>query len=101
MQREIDRYLVYLVSQKGSSENTVAAYRNDLSQLYEFLRTNGRPLAVVGGGDDGFNWAAVNKARLLGFLSFSEGGHIHNFTLPALSNVGPEFTLSSGLTWLH
>ena len=69
MQREIDRYLTYLVGEKGSSENTVAAYRNDLSQLREFLRTNGRPLAVVGSGDDGFNWTAVNKTRLLAFLS--------------------------------
>jgi integrase/recombinase XerD len=69
VQREIDRYLNYLVGEKGSSDNTVAAYRNDLSQLREFLRTNGRPLAVVGGGDDGFNWTAVNKTRLLAFLS--------------------------------
>jgi integrase/recombinase XerD len=69
VQREIDRYLTYMVNDKASSENTVAAYRNDLSQLYEFLRTNGRPLAVVGGEDDGFNWTSVNKTRLLGFLS--------------------------------
>lgn len=68
MQRKIDRYLTYLVTEKGSSENTVAAYRNDLTQLYEHLRTNGRGLYVAG-GEDGFDWGTVNKTRLLGFLS--------------------------------
>ncbi len=70
MQREIDRYLSYLVNEKSSSENTIAAYRNDLSQLYDYLRTNGRPLYVAGGqdADESFNWAGVNKGRLVGFL---------------------------------
>jgi integrase/recombinase XerD len=71
LQREIDRYLTYLVTEKSSSENTVAAYRNDLTQLHEHLRTNGRPLYVAAGpgAEESFNWAGVNKARLLGFLS--------------------------------
>jgi integrase/recombinase XerD len=69
LQREIDRYLTYLVTEKSSSENTVAAYRNDLSQLYEFLRTNGRQLYVAAGGDESFNWSVVNKARLLAFMA--------------------------------
>ena len=80
MQREIERYLSYLVNDKGSSENTVAAYRNDLSQLYEHLRTvrtPGRQLSVVSGGeDDSFNWGAINKARLVAFLgSLKEKGY--------------------------
>jgi integrase/recombinase XerD len=80
LQREIERYLSYLVNDKGSSENTVAAYRNDLSQLYEHLRTvrtPGRQLSVVSGGeDDAFNWGAINKARLIGFLgSLKEKGY--------------------------
>jgi integrase/recombinase XerD len=80
LQRDIERYLSYLVNDKGSSENTVAAYRNDLSQLYEHLRTvrtPGRQLSVVSGGeDDSFNWGAVNKARLVAFLgSMKEKGY--------------------------
>ncbi len=35
----------------------------------------------------------------IGFLSFSEGGHIHNYTLPAFSNASPNFTVSMGMTW--
>ena len=80
MQRDIERYLSYLVNDKQSSENTVAAYRNDLSQLYEHLRTvrtPGRQLSVVSGGeDDSFNWGSVNKARLVGFIaSLKEKGY--------------------------
>lgn len=80
MQREIERYLSYLVNDKGSSENTVAAYRNDLSQLYGHLRTvrtPGRQLSVVSGDeDDAYNWAAVNRARLVGFIaSLKEKGY--------------------------
>jgi integrase/recombinase XerD len=71
LQREIDRYLTYLANDKGSSENTIAAYRNDLSQLYEHLRTNGRPLYVAGGqeADESFNWVGINKPRLVAFLT--------------------------------
>lgn len=47
-----------------------------------------------------FGYHRVLNRHHVGFLSFSEGGHIHNFVLPGLSNVGPEFTLSTGLTWL-
>jgi integrase/recombinase XerD len=80
LQRDIERYLSYLVNDKQSSENTVAAYRNDLSQLYEHLRTvrtPGRQLSVVSGGeDDSFNWGSVNKARLVGFIaSLKEKGY--------------------------
>ena len=71
MQREIERFLSHLVNERSGSENTVAAYRNDLSQLFDYLRTSrsgGRQLAVVSGDDDGFNWNGVTKARLVGFI---------------------------------
>ncbi|TAK20172.1 MAG: tyrosine recombinase [Chloroflexota bacterium] len=71
MQADIDRYLGYLVGERASSENTVAAYRNDLTQLHEFLRANrtgGRPLSVV--GDQSINWNGVGKPRLNAFIEF-------------------------------
>jgi len=37
MQERIDAYLTHLVEEKGYSENTLAAYRNDLSQFKKFL----------------------------------------------------------------
>ncbi len=38
--RLIDEFLSYLSSQKGASPNTLAAYRNDLIQFFEFLELN-------------------------------------------------------------
>jgi integrase/recombinase XerD len=37
MRNKIDAYLTHLVEEKGYSENTLAAYRNDLSQFLSFL----------------------------------------------------------------
>lgn len=67
LQEEVDRYLHFLV-EKESPENTITAYRNDLSQLVEFLRpeSNGE---VVAGGTEGFDWISVTKVQLVGFVS--------------------------------
>lgn len=37
MQQTIYSFLAWLVEEKGSTENTIAAYRNDLSQFLDFL----------------------------------------------------------------
>ena len=37
----------------------------------------------------------------VGYLSFSEGGHIENYTMPSIGNASPNFTVSMGLTWLQ
>lgn len=37
MKEDIERFLTYLSVEKGFSENTLAAYRNDLSQLASFV----------------------------------------------------------------
>jgi integrase/recombinase XerD len=37
VQEQIDRFLRYLQGEKGYSDNTIAAYRNDLSQFVAFL----------------------------------------------------------------
>ena len=44
-----DAFLTFLATEKGSSANTIAAYRNDLSQFELFLRTSApgpEPVAV-------------------------------------------------------
>ncbi len=38
MEKDIDAFLHYLAEQKGCSQNTVAAYRNDLGQLLAFIQ---------------------------------------------------------------
>ncbi len=38
MEQYLDKFLGWLVTDKGYSENTIAAYRNDLSQFSKFVR---------------------------------------------------------------
>ncbi len=38
MEKEVQRFLDYIVEEKGYSSNTLAAYRNDLSQFLEFVK---------------------------------------------------------------
>ncbi|MFN3975355.1 MAG: site-specific tyrosine recombinase XerD [Dehalococcoidia bacterium] len=42
MREQIDAFLEHLAVEKGASPNTIAAYRNDLNQLMEFLTTQER-----------------------------------------------------------
>jgi len=42
MDANIQEFLNHLEAEKGSSDNTVAAYRNDLTQFYDFVSTGGR-----------------------------------------------------------
>ena len=37
MKEQIQEFLEYLTTEKGYSENTLAAYRNDLSQFHAYV----------------------------------------------------------------
>jgi integrase/recombinase XerD len=41
MREQIQQFLDYIAEEKGYSQNTLAAYRNDLSQFIEFLEKHG------------------------------------------------------------
>ncbi|MEZ4555258.1 MAG: site-specific integrase [Caldilineaceae bacterium] len=43
MQQRILQFLEYLADEKNCSSNTIAAYRNDVTQFYEFLQEYRRP----------------------------------------------------------
>lgn len=68
---QVERYLRHLEVDQTSSPNTVAAYRNDLTQFYQYLLTNpSKP-------DDGAladdvsprnDWVGMSRARLIGFV---------------------------------
>ncbi|MBI2857219.1 MAG: tyrosine-type recombinase/integrase [Chloroflexi bacterium] len=45
MRREVDAFIAFIDKDKGVSPNTVAAYRNDLYQLAEFVEKRGLPRA--------------------------------------------------------
>jgi integrase/recombinase XerD len=60
MQKKIDEFLTSLEVEKGYSENTRVAYKNDLGQFLEFLKGQAAPRV------DG--WSEVRKDHLLAYI---------------------------------
>jgi integrase/recombinase XerD len=63
VQEAIDKFLNYLVVEKGFSQNTVAAYRNDLHQLAGFVGEEAARRGTIP------PWAAFDRQALLSYLS--------------------------------
>jgi integrase/recombinase XerD len=61
MEDRIGHFLHFLSAEKGASENTVAAYRNDLSQFHTFLST----LNLNGDNPD---WSCVKKDTIVAYV---------------------------------
>lgn len=57
MQEQIDRFLEYLVVEEEASDNTIAAYRNDLTQLHGYLANYRTPF-----GETVQRWPEVDAA---------------------------------------
>ncbi len=62
MRQEIQSFLNHLSIEKGFSPNTTFAYRNDLSQLADFVEE----LAMVQGYDP--QWSAVDRNLLISYI---------------------------------
>ncbi|MCX7707350.1 MAG: site-specific tyrosine recombinase XerD [Anaerolineae bacterium] len=60
MDTSIQEFLDYLTTERGSSENTIAAYRNDLTQFQEFVQQRGR----VTDGD----WSGLTRDDLVAYI---------------------------------
>jgi integrase/recombinase XerD len=63
----IEQFLSTLEAQKGFSGNTLAAYRNDLSQFAEYL--NEEPDVERHGGRPN-SWASVSRNHIIAFLLY-------------------------------
>ena len=59
MQETVQDFLKFLESEKGYAENTIAAYRNDLTQLVDYIEEE-----VAG------RWADVDKEVVGGYIGF-------------------------------
>jgi integrase/recombinase XerD len=59
MQEQIGKFLDFLAVEQGYSENTIAAYRNDLSQFARFLAKMDPPTA---------SWAEVGKDNIINYI---------------------------------
>ncbi|MFC2066678.1 site-specific tyrosine recombinase XerD [Chloroflexota bacterium] len=62
MREEINSFLNYLTVEKGFSENTTAAYQNDLHQLAEFVGGEAAKQDIVP------SWADFNRQGMLSYL---------------------------------
>lgn len=60
MDTSIQEFLDYLTTERGSSENTIAAYRNDLTQFQEFVQQRGH----LTDGD----WSGLTRDDLVGYI---------------------------------
>ncbi len=71
MREHIDSFLNYLAVEKGYSDNTVAAYRNDLATLADYAEANiPKPGAAA-------TWADFNRQNMLSFmLELKERGYV-------------------------
>jgi integrase/recombinase XerD len=63
MDANIHEFLDYLVAERGSSENTVAAYRNDLTQFCDFVTQPGQP-------DGRAHWGDLTRNHLIEYILY-------------------------------
>jgi integrase/recombinase XerD len=61
MEANIQEFLDYLIAEKGCSDNTVAAYRNDLTQFHEHVQATGDGLEEEG-------WSGVSRECLINYI---------------------------------
>ncbi|MFC1939537.1 site-specific tyrosine recombinase XerD [Chloroflexota bacterium] len=62
MKEDIERFLTYLSVEKGFSSNTLAAYRNDLSQLASFVKEDAIKREATP------SWATFSRQGMLSYL---------------------------------
>ena len=62
MQKKIEDFLTSLEVEKGYSENTRVAYKNDLSQFLDYLKHRVKPAVE--------NWAEVRKDHLVAYILY-------------------------------
>jgi integrase/recombinase XerD len=67
MEEDIKSFLNYLVSEKKYSKNTLAAYRNDLGQLADYVKSQGSV------SSSGFSESKLNAGILSGYLQGLRG----------------------------
>jgi integrase/recombinase XerD len=69
MMQDVDTFLAHLSSTQQSSANTIAAYRNDLTQFADFLAKT-RPPSPLGSYEQRQpeSWSAITITRIAGFV---------------------------------
>jgi integrase/recombinase XerD len=71
LREQVERYLRHLAQDMSMSPNTVAAYRNDLTQFWQYLESLQRgsePITLSDPPGDNGGWSAVTRTRIIGFV---------------------------------
>jgi len=82
MKREIDAFLSYLSTEKGFSQNTIDAYRNDLYQLQAFIQGQGEK--------QGFTpkWSGVDHHLVLNYsIDLKQRGYSSSTMSPVIAST--------------
>lgn len=66
MEQQVVDFLAYLAQKQGRSANTIAAYRNDLTQFVEFLHELATPPVQ--------NWRALHATSITAYVHFLNNG---------------------------
>ncbi|MBI4267577.1 MAG: site-specific tyrosine recombinase XerD [Chloroflexi bacterium] len=61
LEEDISQFLTYLTSEKGFSDNTLAAYRNDLAQLANYVETDANKHGVMP------SWGNISRQGVLSY----------------------------------
>ncbi|MFC2005831.1 site-specific tyrosine recombinase XerD [Chloroflexota bacterium] len=64
MKKDIERFLTYLSVEKGFSDNTLAAYHNDLSQLSGFIEDDTAKSGLIP------SWANFSRQGMLSYMLY-------------------------------
>ena len=63
----VNEFLEFLAVEKGASGNTIAAYRNDLGQMEEFLAAAGKK------NGNGMHWLSTNQSQVFEYILHLKG----------------------------
>lgn len=86
MRKSMDDFLTFLSVEKGASANTVAAYRNDLQQLADF----------IGSKATGKGWESLDRATIQDFiLHLKERGYTETSVARKVAAMRSFFTFLS------
>ena len=69
MDTSVTEFLEFLAVEKGASGNTIAAYRNDLGQMEEFLAAAGKQ----NGNGAAVPWLAINQNQVFEYILHLKG----------------------------
>jgi integrase/recombinase XerD len=70
MEQQVQDFLDYLIIEENYSANTIAAYRNDLTQFLAYLNNPGRLSPRLSDGEVQPDWSAVQTLHVIDYILY-------------------------------